>query len=372
MLDVYLGTNHNSSEVDAPIFKSVTALSQMARYKRESGPVCKTLDGMDMKGQRAMMKPIQRKEAIDTASTSPASNSIHPDCSSGFTWSNGMVVTELRDVKGDLNGKGSGWNTDVWNASQSDFTSTNSGTNGSVDGISHAIGMRSPATHYKHSGTSEGSFKHVSADSSGDGIDGMSFFKKGVRSNSFSNTVSYSSGTIEESATLPPAGSTKSMPSDGALSYVSTQPDNTVVVGQYIEDLGRKRASNTKYPHETSSYTNNSFLYQPGPFGFPTMFRDIECGDVERSKFGMAPLTVFTAFSPSQHEENAIAVHVGDKVDVIARHNRWIYVNVAKSSRPEVVGSSGWIPEHALVEPEIFARQLHHSSLHTHTFNKFI
>ncbi|CDR94734.1 hypothetical protein, conserved [Babesia bigemina] len=365
MLDVCRGANQNHFELDAPLQKLIIPLSLMARGKRDSAHVCKTLDSMDKSGHGAIIGAGQRRKDIDTASTSPESNSINPDYGAAYAWSNSAHVTDLKDVKGGIGakaGKRSSWEVPGWATAQSDMT-TNSGTNNGSDDTAASFSKRVPDGMRFKSDTG-GLFRHRHSAMSSEGPEMM--FPKAPRASSFSGMASYGGGAYARFDAGPDKAYYVDSAHDPALAEAAEQ------LSRYAADLRRKRGANAKYPHEATSYTNNKYAYERGPLGFATVFRDTESDDVVRSDTSTMPLTIFSAYTPLRLEDGAIAVQPSDKVDLLARHKHWLYVRVAKSRVPESVGRSGWIPEETLLEPELFSRRLLHTGNRTHMFNKFL
>ncbi|GBE60119.1 hypothetical protein, conserved [Babesia ovata] len=337
----------------------------MARGKRDSAHVCKTLDSMDKSGQHAIIGTGQRRKDIDTASTSPESNSVNPDYGAAYAWNNSAHVTDLKDVKGSIGSKGgkrSSWEAPAWATAQSDMT-TNSGTNNGSDDTAVTFSKQVPDGMRFKSDTG-GLYRNRQSAVSSEGPNMM--FSKAQRANSFSGSASYGGGADAYSDAGPYKAHGIASSHDPALAEAAEQ------LARYAADLRRKRNANAKYPHEATSYTNNKYAYELGPLGFPTVFRDTESEEVVRSDTSTMPLTIFSAYTPSRLEDNAIAVQPSDKVDLLARHNHWLYVRIAKSETPDAVGRTGWIPEKTLLEPELFSRRLLHTGNRTHMFNKFL
>ncbi|GIX62427.1 uncharacterized protein BcabD6B2_18620 [Babesia caballi] len=302
MLDVCQGANQKLLELTTPLLSLFAPLSLMVRGKRDAAPVCKTIDAMDEAGHRSGVGAGQRRKDTDTASTTPESNSVNADCGSTDAWSHSARVTDLKDVKG---AKRAPWDTPAWTATLSDMT-TNSGTQCSSDDVGTEASQMAP----------DGKYHKSESDDRGAELPGILGASKYKRSNSFAGAASYGGATQ--------AATTAENSWEADSSYHGAASDGGDVLRRFMADLRRKRMANAKYPSDTASYTNNRFAYVRGPLGFPTVFRDTETREVVRSECSTLPLTVFSEFTPSHLEDNAVAVQPSDKVDIIARHNRWL------------------------------------------------
>ncbi|GFE54361.1 proteasome assembly chaperone 3, putative [Babesia ovis] len=346
MLEVYQRYDRKGLHVYTQALDAVVPSSQRLREKQEGLSRFKSLEAMDDTVQHTIIATGQHRKDIDTASTSPESNSVVTDYRSGFAWKNNPYVSDSKDTKtsaGSNPFKHSSWESDAYAGAMSD-SNTNSRAECSSEVNTAIMCKRMPDSIYnQRNDTAEESqrFKSSEAGVYSLGISDT-IYAKTKRSNSFTGPASYSGD---------PAGQTLQQENfyETDSAYNTALPENPDVVTRFMTDLRRKRIANARYPNDILSYTNNKFVYHKGPLGFPTVFRDSQSKEVVRSESSTMPLTVFSAYSPSHIEENAIAVQPTDKVDMLARHNHWLYVRIAKSKRAEAVGKTGWIPEEAFV-----------------------
>lgn len=341
----------------------IDELPKMPRYTGDFDLNHNSPNTIDMKGQQVLINHNQRRKDIETASTSPGSISVNVDHPAGHAW-NGTTIHGLKNAAGSFSIMTSVGGNQPWKTTQSDMVSNNCAATATTDECIETMRKRFAELHYRKSDNAEANHNNVHGDNSADKIMADIIANKGRRSSSFTGAASYTQGPMERTVSVR-SGPIRTYESD--TSYQDNDDGSYEEIEEYINDLKNKRQSNQKYPFDLSSPYNNKFVYKSGPLGFMAVFRDTESNELVRSNASTLPFTVFSDFKPSQQEENAIAVGTGDKVDIIARLNRWLYVRIAKSHSTQEVGKKGWIPEYALLEPEIFSRDLHHTTPNTHT-----
>ncbi|ORM39506.1 uncharacterized protein BXIN_2851 [Babesia sp. Xinjiang] len=369
MLEVCQKYDQKGLQSNAQVLNVVLPLSQMLKGKRESQPVCRTFDAMDDTGHRNTVAIGQQRKDIDTASTSPESNSVMTEYRNGFTWKNNPYTTDFKDIKSpqtqnDME-RGS-WDTDTYASALLDGNASICRSCNSEETPSSMSQRMADLAYLKSDAIKLAMVgKSLEAPEYRRDIHDKSYAKT-KRASSFSGAASYGGDPTDYSTQRQ----YNSEETDTTHSEVV--PDSGELVANFMTDLRKKRSANTKYPTDTLSFVNNKYTYDRGPLGFPNVVRDAHLNEMIKNDATTVPFTVFSAYTPSHNEENAITVQPADKVCMLARHNQWIYVSIAESEDVESIGTTGWIPEDTIIEPELFARSLQHDANRTHTFNKFV
>nr|BAN64595.1 hypothetical protein [Babesia bovis] len=357
MLEVCQNYEPKGTKIHTEAPKGAVTISQFIKGTREGTLDRKSLDAMDDTTQHNIIATGQHRKDIDTASTSPESNSVITEYRNGYMWKTNQYTSDNKDCKATRNMYNrQSWESEKYHGALSD-SNPNGRLSSSAEMNTTMLCKRVGDAKY-HQITETGSeSQRVQSSEGGIYISDISesIFAKTKRSNSFTGAASYGEQTAQQNK-----------PNDTDTTYSLAETENGILLNAFVTDLRNKRKTNRNYPNDLLSFTNNKFTYIKGPLGFPTIFRDSQQNEMIKSESSTMPLTVFSAYTPSHIEENAIAVQPTDKVHLLARHNQWIYVRIAFSKRIESKGKTGWIPEYTLIEPELFSRRLCIQQPHTY------